>query len=108
MITHQFLPYGTTGHVALCAAWPESFYRLAARAEGLGMGWVSLFCPVQLAQLLGMPEGSKPIAVLCLGPVHAFYDKPMLQSENWARRNRLEDLIFEDGWGKLSSTEGST
>ncbi len=81
---------------------------LAARAEGLGMGWVSLFCPVQLAQLLGMPEGSKPIAVLCLGPVHAFYDKPMLQSENWARRNRLEDLIFEDGWGKLSSTEGST
>ncbi|MES2510504.1 MAG: 5,6-dimethylbenzimidazole synthase [Pseudomonadota bacterium] len=81
---------------------------LAARAEGLGMGWVSLFCPVQLAQLLGMPEGSKPIAVLCLGPVHAFYDKPMLQSENWARRSKLDDLIFEDGWGKLPGPERST
>ncbi len=76
---------------------------LAARAEGLGMGWVSLFCPVQLARLLGMPKGSKPVAILCLGPVKAFYDKPMLQSENWAHRNKLEDMIFEDGWGRLNT-----
>lgn len=81
---------------------------LAARAEGLGMGWVSLFCPVQLALLLGMPEGSRPIAVLCLGPVRAFYDKPMLQSENWTHRDKLADLIFEDDWGKLFSAEGAT
>lgn len=72
---------------------------LAARAEGLGMGWVSIFCPLQLAQLLNMPEGSKPIAILCLGPVHAFYDQPMLQAENWARRANLADLVFEDLWG---------
>lgn len=72
---------------------------LAARAEGLGMGWVSIFCPLQLAQLLNMPEGSKPIAILCLGPVHAFYDQPMLQAENWARRAELADLVFEDLWG---------
>ena len=73
---------------------------LAARAEGLGMGWVSIFCPVQLAQLLQMPEDSKPIAVLCLGPVDAFYDQPMLQAEKWARRAALADMVFEDLWGQ--------
>jgi 5,6-dimethylbenzimidazole synthase len=73
---------------------------LAARAEGLGMGWVSIFCPVKLAELLGMPEGSQPIAVLCLGPVDAFYDQPMLQAEHWARRAALADLVFEDHWGR--------
>ena len=74
---------------------------LAARAEGLGMGWVSIFCPVKLAELLKMPQGSKPIALLCLGPVHAFYDQPMLQAEKWARRAALSDMVFEDGWGQL-------
>jgi 5,6-dimethylbenzimidazole synthase len=73
---------------------------LAARAEGLGMGWVSLFCPLQLAELLQMPQGSKPIAVLCLGPVAAFYEQPMLQAEKWARRAALADMVFEDGWGR--------
>lgn len=73
---------------------------LAARAEGLGMGWVSIFCPLQLAQLLQMPGGSQPIAVLCLGPVDAFYDQPMLQAEKWARRAALADMVFEDRWGQ--------
>jgi 5,6-dimethylbenzimidazole synthase len=75
---------------------------LAARAEGLGMGWVSIFSPEQLAQLLQMPEGSKPIAVLCLGPVEAFYDQPMLQTEHWASRAALSDMVFEDRWGLQS------
>ena len=79
---------------------------LAARAEGLGMGWVSIFCPLQLGQLLKMPEGSKPIAILCLGPVHAFYDQPMLQAENWARRAVLADMVFEDGWGQPAGAPG--
>ena len=73
---------------------------LAARAEGLGMGWVSIFCPLQLARLLQMPEGSHPIAVLCLGPVQAFYDQPMLQAEKWARRAALSDMVYEDRWGQ--------
>jgi 5,6-dimethylbenzimidazole synthase len=47
-----------------------------------------------------MPEGSKPIAILCLGPVHAFYDQPMLQAEKWARRAALADMVFEDRWGQ--------
>ncbi len=73
---------------------------LAARAEGLGMGWVSMFCPKALAQLMNMPEGSQPIAILCLGPVEAFYDQPMLQAEKWATRADLTDMVFVDGWGQ--------
>lgn len=73
---------------------------LAARAEGLGMGWVSMFCPQALAALMHLPEGSQPIAILCLGPVEAFYDQPMLQAEKWASRANLADLVFEDRWGQ--------
>jgi 5,6-dimethylbenzimidazole synthase len=71
---------------------------LAARAEGLGVGWVSMFDPVAVAQLLGMPAGAEPIALLCIGPVPAFYDGPMLQQERWAQRCPLDDLLFEDRW----------
>lgn len=75
---------------------------LAARAEGLGMGWVSLFDPLELAQLLGMPAGSQPVAVLCLGPVREFYDKPMLVQEGWACEQALDELVFSDQWGQRS------
>lgn len=75
---------------------------LAARAEGLGMGWVSLFDPVALAELLGMPAGSQPVAVLCLGPVREFYDKPMLVQEGWACEQALDELVFSDQWGQRS------
>ncbi|WP_070886403.1 5,6-dimethylbenzimidazole synthase [Pseudomonas argentinensis] len=71
---------------------------LAARAEGLGMGWVSLFDPVALAELLGMPPGSKPVAVLCLGPVQAFYPAPMLAQEGWAQVRPLHELLFQNRW----------
>ena len=73
---------------------------LAARAEGLGMGWVSLFDPVALGSLLHLPEGADPIALLCIGPVHAFYEEPMLQQERWAKRCPLDDLLFEERWGQ--------
>ncbi|WP_431482356.1 5,6-dimethylbenzimidazole synthase [Pseudomonas solani] len=72
---------------------------LAARAEGLGLGWVSLFDPQSLAELLGMPPGSKPLAVLCLGPVEAFYPAPMLALEGWAQPRPLSELLFENQWG---------
>jgi 5,6-dimethylbenzimidazole synthase len=73
---------------------------LAARAEGLGVGWVSLFDPEAVAALLQMPVGAEPIALLCIGPVHAFYEEPMLQKERWAKRSPLDDLLFEDAWGQ--------
>ena len=71
---------------------------LAARAEGLGMGWVSIFDPLELARLLHMPEGSHPLGVLCLGPVDAYYAEPMLQQEKWASRAPLQDMLMIDGW----------
>lgn len=71
---------------------------LAARAEGLGMGWVSLFDPVELGRLLSMPGDARPIAVLCLGHVDAFYDRPMLEQEHWAERLPLESLVGTDAW----------
>ncbi|WP_431475440.1 5,6-dimethylbenzimidazole synthase [Massilia eburnea] len=71
---------------------------LAARAEGLGMGWVSLFDPAKLAALLGIPEGGKPVAIICLGHVAGFYPKPMLELEGWAARGKLADLVFTDRW----------
>lgn len=73
---------------------------LAARAEGLGMGWVSLFEPQALADLLGMPAGAKPLAVLCLGPVEAFYEAPMLVLEGWAGERPLSDMLYENQWGE--------
>jgi 5,6-dimethylbenzimidazole synthase len=72
---------------------------LAARVEGLGMGWVSLFEPQALADLLGMPAGSKPLAVLCLGPVTEFYEAPMLVQQGWAEPRPLSELLFENKWG---------
>ncbi|MEQ1555854.1 MAG: 5,6-dimethylbenzimidazole synthase [Gallionella sp.] len=71
---------------------------LAARAEGLGMGWVSLFDPCALADLLHVPAGGKPIALLCLGQVEAFYAAPMLQLEGWRSAQPLENLLFENHW----------
>lgn len=75
---------------------------LAARAEGLGLGWVSLFEPKALADLLGMPAGSKPMAVLCLGPVDEFYPAPMLQLEGWTTPRPLADMLYENHWGSAS------
>jgi 5,6-dimethylbenzimidazole synthase len=76
---------------------------LAARAEGVGMGWVSLFDPDALRQLMRMPQGSRPVAVLCLGRVPAFYAGPMLEEANWARRFPLKDMVHTDYWSDTSS-----
>lgn len=71
---------------------------LAARAEGIGLGWVSIFDPAALAELLGMPEGARPVAILCIGHVEAFYPRPMLEIHQWAERMPLETVVFENGW----------
>jgi 5,6-dimethylbenzimidazole synthase len=73
---------------------------LAARAEGLGMGWVSLFDPDALASLLVMPAGSLPVAIICLGHVEAFYSRPMLEITGWAQGRPLEELVFQNVWGE--------
>lgn len=71
---------------------------LAARAEGLGLGWVSMFDPDALKTLLIMPDDSQPVAILCLGHVDHFYDKPMLEQEQWALRQDINNLLFENNW----------
>ena len=71
---------------------------LAARAENVGMGWVSLFDPETLRQLMHMPEGSRPVAVLCLGYVPAFYPRPMLEEVEWAHRFDLNNMVYIDRW----------
>lgn len=72
---------------------------LAARAEGLGMGWVSMFEPDLIRDLVGLPDGAEPVGVLCLGPVHEFYDRPMLELQRWANPRPLEELLRVDRWG---------
>lgn len=71
---------------------------LASRAEGIGMGWVSLFDPVKLGALLRIPEGAQPVAIICLGQVAAFYPKPMLELEGWAERHGVDDMVSTDYW----------
>ncbi len=71
---------------------------LAARAEGIGIGWVSLFCPKKLGDLLHLPDGAEAIAVLCIGPVDKFYDLPMLEEQGWDKKRAMEQLLMTDCW----------
>ncbi|MEJ7634376.1 5,6-dimethylbenzimidazole synthase [Aeromicrobium sp.] len=71
---------------------------LSARAEGLGMGWVSMFEPEVVGRLIGAPAGAEAVAILCLGPVDAFYPRPMLEQESWTVARRLDELLAVDVW----------
>ncbi len=71
---------------------------LLARAEGVGIGWVSFFEPQALADLLEMPAGARPLAILCIGKVPAFYPRPMFEDAGWGQRLPLEDVLFDERW----------
>lgn len=73
---------------------------LAARAEGIGVGWVSIFHKDDLRALLDLPDHVSPVAWLCLGHVDALYSEPELQVKGWAERLPLEELVFHEGWGR--------
>ena len=84
---------------------------LAARVEGIGLGWVSMFDPLKVTALLKLPAGSRPVAILCIGNVDGYYERPLLEQSGWAERANLRDLVFEDEWGvrtglNLDSTTG--
>jgi 5,6-dimethylbenzimidazole synthase len=68
---------------------------LAARAENLGLGWVSMFDPEALARALQLPEGARPLGLLCLGPVPSFYDAPMLEQIGWRERRPLGEMLWD-------------
>lgn len=71
---------------------------LLARAEGIGLGWVSFFDPVAVAELFAMPAGAHPVAILCIGPAVDFPPTPLLEIQGWGKRLPLDDVVFEDRW----------
>lgn len=73
---------------------------LAARAEGLGVGWVSIFHQADLQQALGIPKAIIPIAYLCVGYVSHFHARPELETAGWLPRLPLEDMVFFEQWGQ--------
>jgi 5,6-dimethylbenzimidazole synthase len=73
---------------------------LAARAEGIGVGWVSILRPEELRKALGIPDHVVPVAYLCVGFVDSFPERPMLESAGWLPRLPLSDVVFTDRWGQ--------
>lgn len=71
---------------------------LAARAEGLGLGWVSLFDPGALARELSFPDDARPIAVLCLGAPAHFDSAPRLALDHWRQPRPLAEMVYENTW----------
>jgi 5,6-dimethylbenzimidazole synthase len=71
---------------------------LAARTENLGLGWVSLFDPAELANVLKCPADALPIAMLWSGPVAEFYRSPMLKAMGWRKGKPLSQVLFKNTW----------
>ena len=75
---------------------------LAARAEGVGVGWVSIFNKKALKQALKLPKSVTPIAYLCMGYVEHFYSEPELKTLGWRKRLPVEELVCFDEWGNTN------
>lgn len=71
---------------------------LAARAEGIGVGWVSIFHQADLKRLLEVPDHVQIVGYLCLGYVDQLYERPELEAKGWNKRLPLEDQVFEGKW----------
>ena len=82
-----------------CACAVQNLW-LAARAEGIGVGWVSIFEKQDLREILGIPERIEIVAYLCLGRVEKLHSSPELEQRRWRARLALDELVFEDGWGR--------
>ena len=72
---------------------------LAARAEGLGVGWVSIFDNATVQEILGIPENIVPVAYLCVGKVKGYHPRPELETAGWRPRLPLDSLVHFDRWG---------
>jgi 5,6-dimethylbenzimidazole synthase len=80
---------------------------LAARAEGLGVGWVSIMRNDDLARIFGIPAKVIPLAYLCVGYVPDFPARPILESAKWARRLPPRGLLHFDSWSEGAATDNS-
>ena len=88
-----------TGTYSVCCAIQNLW--LAARAEGIGVGWVSILSNEDLKKILWIPPHVSPIAYLCLGYVTEFADKPDLEKANWLPRLKLDEVIHYENWGHI-------
>jgi len=96
--THQ---YDTDLYSTVCAV--QNLW-LAARAEGIGVGWVSIFHQKDVRKILRVPPHVEIVAYLCVGYVDELYDRPELEAKGWRDRVALTDLIFQEEWpGKSTS-----
>lgn len=71
---------------------------LAARAEGIGVGWVSIYHDDDMRRILRIPDHVEIVAYLCIGYVDELYPTPELEQRGWRKRLPLSELIFRDGW----------
>ncbi len=79
---------------------------LAARAEGIGVGWVSIFREAEVKAILGIPDHVRIVAWLCLGHVRTLYDAPELAIKGWRQRLPLEELVSDEVWGAETALFG--
>ncbi|MGW7088000.1 nicotinate-nucleotide--dimethylbenzimidazole phosphoribosyltransferase [Streptomyces sp. NPDC054871] len=73
---------------------------LAARAEGLGVGWVSFFDEREMVRTLGLPEHLEVVAYLCVGYVDEFPEEPELMQAGWSKRRPLSWVVHEETYGR--------
>ncbi|TLY08616.1 MAG: 5,6-dimethylbenzimidazole synthase [Thaumarchaeota archaeon] len=85
-----------TGIYSVCCAIQNLW--LSARAEGIGVGWVSILSNDDLKKILDIPEHVVPVAYLCLGNVSKFAEKPDLETVGWLPRLGLKDVVFYEKW----------
>ena len=88
-----------------CACAVQNLW-LAARAEGVGVGWVSILHEDALRKVLELPETVVPVAYLSIGYVTHFLDEPELEKAGWRNRIPLEELVFRDRWGQRDDETG--
>ena len=77
---------------------------LAARAENLGLGWVSIIHNETLKDILEIPSDIDVIAYLCIGKVSYFHDNPELEEKGWLKRMPLEEVVHYDKWSNKNNT----
>lgn len=78
---------------------------LAARAEGIGVGWVSILKPESIQRILGIPNHVVVVAYLCVGYPVEFARRPMLEEAGWLPRLPLSELVFRNGWASAADEE---
>ena len=90
-----------TGVYSVCCAIQNLW--LAARVEGIGVGWVSILSTADLKKILSIPDHVLPVAYLCLGYVNEFSAKPDLENVGWLERMALKDVIHYEKWKGLQN-----